>query len=72
MMKKAKHEELKFRIVRYYSAQKEQRVIRTAVTLKHGKEHVRNPESSSFTCKKPYNQRLTQKVGPWYDIVTPR
>jgi len=65
-----KSQELKYRIIRHYQDRREIRVLRVKVTKEHAKEHCKNPESSSNTCSKPYNLKLKQRVGRYFDTYT--
>lgn len=70
-MTKVGKEKLRYKIVRIYQIENNERTIREKVTLRHAREHCRNPESAYTTCQKPKNLRRTQVRGPWFDVYRP-
>ncbi len=55
-------------VVRMFSIAGTQRIIKKGLTLEQVKEHVLNPESSSWSCKSKAGILRTKKFGAWYDV----
>jgi hypothetical protein len=60
-----------YKIVRMYrdSAIRERTICR-GLTLEKAQKHCQDPETASFTCRKPANTRRTKIHGPWFDWYT--
>jgi hypothetical protein len=43
------------------------RTIKTGLTLKEAQAHCQDPETSSRTCTRAENKRITREGGPWFD-----
>lgn len=58
-----------YKIVRFYQNNLNigKRTIQTGLTLEEAQKHCNDPETSSTTCTKAKNRRITQRNGPWFD-----
>ena len=56
-----------YKIVRYYRDRDTKQTIKRGLTLEEARAHCSDPETSSRTCSRSYNVRLTRKMGPWFD-----
>jgi hypothetical protein len=57
---------MSYKIVRMYF-QGGKRTVKRGLTLEQAQAHCQDPETSSRTCTKPRNVRLTKERGPWFD-----
>lgn len=55
-----------YKIIRFFK-DRESRTIKTGLTLEEVREHCRNLETSSSTCKEKENVEHTMKYGEWFD-----
>lgn len=57
-----------YKILRFYFNDKfPTQTIKTGLTLSEAQEHCRDKETSSSTCKKTVNVKITRERGPWFD-----
>ncbi len=57
-----------YKIVRKYADSSiPEEEIATGLTLEAAREHCRDPETSSSTCKNLILKRLAYENGPWFD-----
>ena len=56
-----------YRIVRMFREDYDSIVVKTGLTLEDAREHCRNPETSSSTCKGAEKISVTSRLGPWFD-----
>ena len=61
---------MSYKIVRFYAAGVENRVIDTGLSLEEAKAHCKDPESSSRTCTSADGVRETDQYGDWFDGFT--
>lgn len=61
----------RYKIIRF-AFQRENRVIKTGLTLEEAQEHCENPETSSRTCSEETadTERLYHGKGMWFDGYT--
>ena len=56
-----------YKIVRTYQYYRNNRIIKTGLTLEQAKAWCNNPETSSSTATKPQAKRRTERLGAWFD-----
>ena len=57
---------MNYKIVRFFHSGI-RRTIKTGLTLEEARDHCRDPETSSYTCKKVCGVKRTKSHGPWFD-----
>lgn len=56
-----------YKVVRVFFQKDLKKTLATGLTLEQAQEHCSDPETSSKTCTKPNNKKLTKEQGPWFD-----
>jgi hypothetical protein len=57
-----------YMILRFYADPNlSPRVLRKSLTHEEAKEYLKDPETSSRTCKTPYKLQYTKRYGGWFD-----
>ena len=58
---------MSYKIVRMFEGDEPTRTIKRCLTLKEARDHCRDPETSSSTCKGITGIELTDQFGRWFD-----
>ena len=58
----------RYKVVRFFENENvTTRVIKKNLTEKEAKDHCKDPETSSSTCKLWHNRNRTKRLGRWFD-----
>lgn len=56
-----------YKIVRMFKDSDNNKTIKTGLTIEEAREHCRDSETSSSTCKLAKNIKITESKGAWFD-----